>query len=114
MNDNNDFFAPETIDKAFTRNGNTKTFRIRELTGEEAESLFDINGRDGKIDPAKSKGLNARIVACAVSEVTDAGPQAITADTAKRLPAKLLRDLVQAFMDLNNLSESSAKASDQD
>lgn len=111
---NEDFYAPETVDKVFTRKGNSKTFRVRELTGEEAESLFDINGKDGKIDPVKSKGLNARIVALAVSEVADSGPVAINVDQAKRLPAKLLRDLVQSFMDLNNLSEPAAEASDQD
>ena len=110
----NDFFAPESIDKVFTRNGKTKTFRIHELTGEEAESIFDITGKDGKVDQAKSKGLNGRIIALAVSDVTETGPQAISIDQAKRIPAKLTRDIVQAFMELNSLTGEAAESIDKD
>jgi hypothetical protein len=115
MNDQ-DFYAPEFEEKTFERNGTSKTFRMRELSGDEAEKLFDIKGRDGKIDPAKLKGIDSRIIATSVVEF-DPGTGTetpISVEQAGKLPAKFRRELVKIAMDVNGLSEAAVEAKVQD
>lgn len=115
MSDNDNFFDPEYIDRDFSRNSKTKTFRVRELTGEEADKLFDIRDRSGKgNDPAKLKGLDSRLIATAVTEVTEAGPVSISAEQAGKLPAKLRKELTQLVMEVNGMSETAADTTEAD
>lgn len=109
--DNNDFFAPEFVDRDFTRNGKTRKFRIRELTGSEAETLFDLRGRDGKQDSNKLKGLDSRLISTSVVDVTDGGEgEAITVDQAGKLPAKFRKELTAAVIEINGLASDAPAA----
>lgn len=114
MKNNNDFYAPEYEEKTFTRHGVTKTFRVRELSGDEAENLFDIRDRAGKTDPAKIKGLDSRIIATSVVEFDGTNENAITLQQAGALPAKFRRELVKIAMDINGLGADAAKEAEQD
>lgn len=107
---NEDFYAPEFEERTFTRNGQTKTFRVRELSGDEAEKLFDIRDKQGKTDPAKVKGLDSRIIATSVVEFDGVNEVPITLEQAGKLPAKFRRELVKIAMDINGLSEAAGEA----
>lgn len=114
MSNNDDFFAPEYEDREFTRNGKTRTFRIRELTGAEAETLFDLRGRDGKQDSNKVKGLDSRLIATAVIDVTGGAELPISVEQAGKLPAKFRKELTAVVIDINGLNADApdAKAAD--
>ena len=115
MNDAS-FYDPEYVEKTFERNGKSKTFRIRELSGDEATKLFDINGANGKTDPNKIKGLDSRIVVTSVVEFDEKTKQEtpITMEQAGKLPAKFRRELVKIAMEVNGLSEAAGEAVEQD
>lgn len=115
MNDQS-FYDPEFQEQTFTRNGKSKTFRVRELIGDEAEKLFDVRGRDGKTDQAKLKGMDSRIIATSVVEY-DKGTDTetpITLEQAGKLTAKLRRELVKIAMDINGLNADAAEAKEGD
>lgn len=107
---NNDFYAPEFEERVFTRNGVSKTFRVRELSGDEAEKLFDIRDKQGKTDANKVKGLDSRIIATSVVEFDGVSEVPITLDQAGKLPAKFRRELVKIAMDINGLNDGAGEA----
>ena len=94
---NEDFYAPVYQEKSFTRRDQTKTYRAREFTGSEAETLFDLNGKNGAPDPARQKGLDGRLIATAVTEVIDGNESPIAIDLANRMPVTLRKELVALF-----------------
>lgn len=115
MNDAS-FYDPEFEEKTFERNGKSKTFRVRELSGDESEKLFDVRGRDGKTDPAKLKGLDSRVIVTSVVEYdkdTDTETP-INPEQAGKLPAKFRRELVKIAMDINGLSADAAESKEGD
>lgn len=112
---NEDFYAPETADITITRNGKDVTYRVRELSGDEAERLFNTTGANGKPDPNKTKGLDARIIATAVVELGASGVEApLQLDAVKNFGIKLRKELMAAVMDINGLNPDDAAKTDQD
>lgn len=111
-----DFYDPEFAERTFERNGKSKTFRVRELSGDEAEKLFDVLGKDGKTDPAKLKGLDKRIIATSVVEYDPDTETTtpLTLEQAGKLPAKFRKELVKVAMEVNGLDEKSADAKEAD
>lgn len=111
---NEDFYAPEYVEKTVERRGKSQTFRARELTGAEAENLFDLNGKDGKPDSGKMKGLDVRLVATAVTEVNGGNESPINVELANRMPVKLRKELVALVLSINGFDKDAAEAVSQD
>ena len=107
---NEDFYSPEYEERTFARHGQTKTFRVRELSGDEAERLFDIRDKQGKTDQNKLKGLDSRIIATSVVEFDGVNDVPITLEQAGKLPAKFRRELVKIAMEINGLDEKVGEA----
>lgn len=95
----------QTTDITIERNGITKTFRVRELKGDEASRTLNATKSNGKRDPEKAKTIDARLVATAVTEVVGETERPITFEEAQAMGLALRRRLVKEALDINGLGD---------
>lgn len=105
MTPTNSFNDLATRDIEIERNGVTKTFRVRELNGEEGSKIFNTTKPNGKRDPEKARKLDSRLIAATVSEVTADGLRPVSFDEAANMALRLRRELIIAAMDINGLND---------
>lgn len=100
-----EFFAPEFRDLTLERNGLKRTFRVRELSGLQADAVFDIRRPDGKADNAKMKTLDGRIISSAITVLNEDSETRISEKQAAAYPTKLRRELVKVALEVSGVND---------
>jgi hypothetical protein len=104
MLDLTDFIGSTFVERDIEFKGKTKKFHYRELSADEAESLF--LGVDA--DPKKNKGLRNKILSQVI--VTEAGEKALKPEEAGKLPNELANILNAIALEINGVGK---KAEDE-
>lgn len=96
----------QTEDVTVERNGIERTYRVRELHGDEAAKIFHTKKPNGKTDPDKARQVDSRMIAASVTEIR-AGeePRKISFDEAQGMGMSLRRRLTKLSLKLNGLDD---------
>jgi len=108
MLDLTDFIGETVTKREVTFKGKTREFHFRELSSDEAESLF-LNVDS---DPKKNKGLRNRIISKVL--VTESGEAAFTEKEAGKLPNELANQLNSVALEINGVGKKAEEEAKND
>lgn len=96
----------QTADVTVERNGVERTYRIRELHGDEAAKIFNTKKANGKPDPEKQKQVDSRMIAASVVVlVPGEESRKVSFDEAQAMGMSLRRKLIKKSLELNGLDD---------
>jgi hypothetical protein len=97
--------APVVATREIDVRGEKVTYQFRELSGEEAESIFDLSDADGNVSREKQKAVRRRMIA---TTVTRADGSALTVEDLGKMRNVLVKALYDQAMEFNGLGDNAA------
>jgi hypothetical protein len=108
MLDLSEFIGATSIEREVEFKGKKFTFHFRELSADEAETLF----LSVDADPKKNKGLRNKIISKVL--VTETGEPAFKPEEAGKLPNELANILNSIALEINGVGNKAAEEAKND